>query len=178
MSKILLLIIMLASFSAVAQESQNNIPLIDSAGNIYYSEVISVDSAAASELYSRAKLLVATIYKSGKDVTQLNDDEQKRIVTKGNFLINEPIFMSTAAMRINHQMILQCKDNKYKVDISTLGYTGSVNGHPYDETTLNIKPEAWPAKKWKEVLDIAHERIKNTISNIKKQMQAPGNNDW
>ena len=53
-------------------------------GMYEYTEVVKVDSCSADKLYSNAKLFIVDAFKSGKEVTQLNDDNTKTIAASGN----------------------------------------------------------------------------------------------
>ena len=78
--KLLLIAFLLIPF--VSHYQSDSIP-INADGKYEYSEVVNVDSASAQKLYSNAKIFIVTAFKSGKAVTQLNDDAAKTVAGNG-----------------------------------------------------------------------------------------------
>lgn len=92
-------------------------------GKYEYTAVVNVDSASADKLYSNAKMFVALSFKSGKDVTQLNDDAGKTVIGSGNTPTTLNVgFGTSVASAVKFTFIIQCKDNRYKYSISEFQY--------------------------------------------------------
>lgn len=84
-------------------------------GKYEYSAVVNVDSASADKLYSNTKLFVVDAFKSGKDVTQLNDDDAKTVAGTGSMKIYfKGISMSAVDKFVKFKFFIQCKDGRYK----------------------------------------------------------------
>jgi hypothetical protein len=108
---------MVAHFFASGQ-SADTIPK-NAQGMYEFTEVVKLDSASADKLYSNAKLFIVDAFKSGKDVTQLNDDNSKTIAASGNDKIVTKGFVGSAIdKRVKFRILIQCKDGRYKYTIN------------------------------------------------------------
>lgn len=142
----------------------------------YYSEVVNVDTTSADVLYSRGKLMIAKIFNSGKTVTQLNDDNAKRIVTKGLFTIYFKMMMTNYPADVDFTTIIQCKDNKFKYEI-TIG--DFVSGTDENRSPISTKPPPlWSQKKWNGVLHSINLKADEIIATIKTSMASSSNDNW
>jgi hypothetical protein len=155
-------------------------------GKYKYTEVVKLDSTLSkNELYNRAKFLITDMYKSAKDVIQLDDKENGIILVKGLF---EQYWQSSALggnnVRVYHKLTLYLKDGRYKYEISDFVVDYSVSGTKYTSTyTVNESLETWNTKrpdnlnKFLVNFDI---NVKDIISTIKKGMEREyrSTNDW
>ena len=88
-----------------------------------YTDVVNVDSASAAKLYSNAKLFIVDAFKSGKDVTQLNDENAKTVVGSGTTHIFFKGIMGSAIEKfLSFKIFLQCKEGRYKYTISNFEF--------------------------------------------------------
>ena len=115
MIKILLLITLLPLQSFCQSDSIPKNVL----GKYDYTDVVNVDSAAADKLYSNAKIFIVDAFKSGKDVTQMNDENAKTVAGTGTQKIYfKGISLSAVDKFIKFKFFIQCKDGRYKYSIS------------------------------------------------------------
>ncbi|MEO6136651.1 MAG: DUF4468 domain-containing protein [Ginsengibacter sp.] len=175
MSKLFLLFSLLPIFAFSQTDSLQK----NSNGQYEISEIVNVDSSSKDDLYSRAKKFVAINFKSGKAVTQLNDDNSKTVVGKGvetmkiKISIGSPVYQP-----MDYTFTILCKDNRYKYVISDFLFynTGDLN------TTKALEDESYwlknkqSKKMW---LDIKHQTTKqmnSLIALLKKSMTE--DNNW
>lgn len=115
MKKLVLLIsIMMLNLAAFAQDNSKYgvgaMPIVD--GMVVFSEVVPVEGVTADQLYTRAKMAVAEMFKSAKDVIQLDDKENGVIIVKGsNQIGSDPVY-------VHFTLRFYAKDEKYKIDIT------------------------------------------------------------
>lgn len=127
-------------------------------GKYEYTGVVNVDSASADKLYSNAKLFIADNFKSGKDVTQLNDDYSKTVIGRG------------IEHSVKFKITIQCKEGKYRYVVEDFEYIyeGVNNGIPLeDEKRLKhyMTKNMHGAALERTSLD-----TKTLITNLKKHM--------
>lgn len=105
--------------------SQNTILPIDSAtGLVTYSEVISVDSVSAVELYRRAKIWFVESYGSGKDVIQNDDQLTNTLQGKGIFTTVYWVGNSEYQWgNISYVLSIVSKNGRYKYSFSNFFHT-------------------------------------------------------
>jgi hypothetical protein len=116
--KLLLLTSFIIAHSFASGQSVDTIPK-NAQGMYEYTEVVKLDSASADKLYSNAKLFIVDAFKSGKNVTQLNDDNTKTVAASGNDKIITKGFVGSAIdKRVKFRILIQCKDGRYKYTIN------------------------------------------------------------
>lgn len=156
MKKILLLILLLPVFSNAQNLIEEIFPMQN--GKIIYQAVISVDTTmTANDIYSNAREWIINIFKSSKDVIQLDDKEDNIIIGKGyidkghNPLVSNPKNWFTIK--------IEAKDGRYRYSIYDFIYEFDVhfmsaNNH-YNE----------PLEKWGDTSKVE-------INNPKKKEKA------
>lgn len=148
-------------------------------GNIKYSAVIPVENATAQDLYSRARLFIADVYKSGKDVMQLNDDAAKIVVGNGaaEIIYQESLGPKRSGFA-RYQIKIECKDNRYRYTIDGLTFKFVVSTG-YDEWPFIIpkKPGYVSKKSWYNIQESTDIQIKRVIGLLKKAMNT-SNSDF
>lgn len=90
-----------------------------STGDLVYQEVVEVTDINAAQLYSRAKATITDLYKSAKDVVQLDDKDAGRIVAKGTYEIVGDA-LGTSIDYVHHSLTIEAKDGRYRVTVSDL----------------------------------------------------------
>lgn len=175
MTKLLLFFSLLPVFAF----SQTDTLQKNSNGQYEISEVVSVDNTSADDLYSRAKKFVAINFKSGKAVTQLNDDNSKTVVGKGVATMKIKISIGSPVYQpMDYTFTIQCKDNRYKYVISDFLFynTGDL------KTTKALEDESYwlknkrAEKMWLDIKEQTTEQMNSLISLLKKSMTE--NNNW
>lgn len=179
-------------FTCVTLFSFNNIfsqvkfPLNDK-GEIEYTEVVSVDSVSSEELYSRAKMAIAEMFKSAQNVIQNDDAPNKQILIKGNIKADyswNPLAKCPA--HVDFTFIISSKDNRYK-------YSLKPNEHIFEPACklsggggylLEEKPACgtfnMPKSYWEDIKYKANEDFLLFIKKVKEKMSIKtiGSEDW
>lgn len=147
-------------------------PIDPKSKQILFSEVVNVDNATAKELYSRAKLFVADAYKSGKSVTQLNDDEAKVILIKPAIKIRVKDFLVNDDFYVQYQLKIECKDNKYRYSVEGHSLlTPSRNpGIDIANSFVEKKPPLFSKKSWIIAQNNAIHETRLIIQILKESM--------
>lgn len=160
---------------------------------VIYSEVIQVDSVSKNELYSRAKIWFVKTYKSSKDVLQLDDKEDGKIIGKA-VMKYVPSFLSGSSATkgyINYTISVFVKEGRYKYEITDFMHDpDGFETAPYSVNLITTEgvcpnPKAM-AKKWSDRVwvDIKDQIDRNTlalVADLKKNMskeQSSGSDDW
>lgn len=175
------------NFSSFAQKNKKE-PIIavpefnyDNASNlISYSEVVNC-KGTTKEIYSRALKWMKTYYKNPTDVIKEQNMDAGMLLGKARFRIwdiNAKTQQKTQAGLIQYEIVIRCKDGRYKFDITKIGH--------------KLKT-FFPAEKWDTENKKAYSRtyssyllqmdteIKAIIESLKSSMaKAPEktNDDW
>jgi len=149
---------------------------VNSNGKIEYTEVVSVDSAKAADLFSRSKLYITNAFKSGKDVTQLVDDETKTIVGKGvlKIYINAGLGIMWDVY-VHFKTTIQCRDGRYKYSLTE--FEAELIGGSTDALEEE-KPKSYTKKMWASLKEQTNSTINEMIIDLKKQMSSTKNDAW
>lgn len=83
-----------------------------------YSEVIKKEGLSKAELYGGLREWVATSYRSGKAVTQMEDPATGVIILKANFPFKKGGIYSAYDGTVEYVLKLQAKDDRFKVEMS------------------------------------------------------------
>ncbi len=114
-----------------------------------YTEIIKVDSVNKQALYQRARAWANDIFRSSKNVLQIDDKENGEIA--GNAKLDATITWNalgkrTAITSVNFKFQIIVKDGKYKyvfTDFTEDGYYGylltSANENPYNTKMVSKK---------------------------------------
>jgi hypothetical protein len=139
MKKYLLAFLLLIS-SINYSFSQNNQG--DSLNEPTITEVITIDSTSSSQLYERAKIWLVKTFKSSKDVIQIDDKENGKIIAKGVVLYDAPAFVPGTNFSGYFEFILtiETKNNKFRYTFEGfrhVAYKDGYSGGAFE----NEKPE-------------------------------------
>jgi len=167
MKKLLLILIMLPFFSLAQQ----------------YSEVIETPGKTSDQLYSSAREWFALTFKSAKDVIQLEDPAEKKIIGKGFKVVNYNIKQYQVPLDMYFTLSVQFKDNRYKYDIETTELkTSGGESYTYDQlkylttvdgVTENLKSKgAVPWVIGKKQIQATADANKLAIEEVDKQLLA------
>lgn len=188
------------TFQCFAQNDSLKLPF-NKAGFIEYEEIVPVIGISDTTLFSRAKIALANIFVSAKDVTQLSDDVSKTVITKGLVEVygkDRKNFMGTFSTKfgyVSFSMQVQCKNGKYRYIITDLvhkGYPGMnstyvqmENGGPLENEMPNWHISMMGKKKkkeyWNECKKYTDQQIKYIIADLKLYMIGKTNStkqDW
>lgn len=115
--KKLLLLLALLPINLIAQELLE-IPFVD--GKVQFETVLEIKDKTAKELYADVTLLISDIYKSGKAVTDVADDEALFIVVKGITYYPLKDWLGTVQEKLEHTIKFQFKDERIKITFTNL----------------------------------------------------------
>ena len=117
MKKLLFALIVIIPLLSIGQ-NDSIIPFVD--GKIKFEKIIDIPGKTAKQLYSDAKLMIADIYRSGKAVVDVADNEALFIVVKGiaQYPLNDGF--GTIQQKLEHTLKLQFKDEKIKITFTDL----------------------------------------------------------
>ncbi len=171
MRKTLIIIVLVSVFSTGAFAQKN---IVD--GKIYYSGVITVDSTLKKDvLYINVKKFFVDIFKSGKDVIQLDDKEAGVVIGKGYFIVPfKANFMYTYEMQVWHLIRLAVKDGKYKYEISDFSYKYLLDKYGWQEGSLNNSK----IHNYDKLLPEIDKEVQDEISEIKKHLVQKVSSDF
>lgn len=136
------------------------LPLKD--GVVTYTNVVEVDGVDKEQLYLRAKKWFVIVYKSAKDVIQLDDKENGEIIGKGNFSI---VYYSRAPS-IDHTITISVKDGRFKYLITDLVYSDKLG----DKFPIERFPKGWGGKK--KLYETINREINLVIASMEKSMKS------
>ena len=109
----------------------------DESGNLNYNEVIQIENIKKDELYLRSKQFFVDVFKSAKDVIQMDDKEAGVVIGKGfNDIYIKVIGISTP-IQMWYTIKIQSKEGRYKYEIYDI-YFKSYPGQ-YGTTTTRAE---------------------------------------
>lgn len=151
----------------------------NSSGRYELTEVVKAENSSAEDLYSNAKKFIALKFKSGKEVTQLNDENSKTVVGKGSMTVKLKISIGSPVYSpVDYTFTISCKDNKYRYSITDFLFynTGDLR------TTKELEDERYWTKNretkkwWPDVKQQIFEEVNGLVILLKKSMNE--NKDW
>jgi len=174
--KVILTILFLTPFTLFGQLI-DELPK-DENGNLYFTEIIQVDSVSRNQLYLRANQFFVKAFKSSKDVIQLADKDDGLIEGKGFSIIIE----AGVELQMWYSLKIQSKDGRYKYEIHNLYFLYGTRSSPpsevFDKSVYykkNGQPRAAYENRKNEMLKI----IDRLILEMKSTMaQKSKNNEW
>ena len=176
MKTFLTAILVLFTTAAFCQER----PLPKNAdGNYEYTGVISVDSLSASRLYSNGKLFVVTSFRSGKEVTQLNDEDSKTVAGNGTLKLNFKGLNAAVDEYVKFRFIIQCKDGRYKYTINNFQLVSPPSSPVPLENEKALKHYATRNME-EQIFNQVNDDMQNLVAELQKSMaaQSESTKDW
>lgn len=167
------------ALTPIAALSQDDSLQKNANGKYEMAEVVNVENKSADDLYSSAKKFIAINFKSGKAVTQLNDENSKTVVGKGSMTAKLKISIGSPVYApIDYTFTISCKDNKYKYSITDFLFynTGDLR------STKALEDESYWTKRretrkwWPDIKQQIYEQMNVLVELLKKSMLE--NNDW
>ena len=181
-------IIFLFLLFSISTFGQVTLPIDEITGKAVFTDVISLDSISAENIYNRAKLFIANNYNSTKNITDLSDDKSHSLVLKAYTTTH---FKSWGGIYeaggFNYVFKIYCKDGRYKYEISDLTHTGiydkqnsSSGGAIENEKpacgTMHISKAQWDYIK-KDCVSNIEELIKALKQSMEKKSEME-KKDW
>lgn len=87
---------------------------------VMFTQVVNLENHDAKSIYTKAKIAIADMFRSSKDVTQLDDAENRIIILKGwtDWLRDpDPDMMFTQGFKVWFTLKIECKDGRYKMSV-------------------------------------------------------------
>jgi hypothetical protein len=106
-----------------------------------YTDVIQIEGKNADQLYKSAKKWLAVNFNSSKDVIQMDDASEKKIIGKGTFQVTEGKGLIQILNTVYLTFNLQFKDGRYKYIIEPTEIVNQYLRTPYDEIIEKSTPE-------------------------------------
>lgn len=184
MKKIILSILLIISYSGFSQTFKQ-VELDSITNNIVFTEIVLIDSATQSTLYSKSKEWFTMNFKSSNDVIQLDDKEAGKLIGKSWQNIFLPTAVGEVKAKIFYTITIQVKNNKYKYSISNIKFKSYPD--QYEPNPKEYFAEDWiTEEKIKETRTKARTKYKietlrvvNELSeSLKKHMATNNKNDW
>lgn len=114
-------------------------PINAETSKFQYQDVVILDSTVSkSDIYSYCKAWIAINYKQAKDVIQLDDSTSGKIIVKGNI----PITYYTSAAWVNHMLIIEMKDGRYRYTLTDFVFDNGQWSSPLED-----KKKFWGQQK-------------------------------
>lgn len=96
-----------------------------------YSDVVEIPNKTSVQLYRAAQEWFAVTFNSSKDVIQLEDSIQKKIIGKGIKPVKYRQMGVTSNLDVYFTLIVQFKDGRYKYDMQTGEINPQTGGNSY-----------------------------------------------
>lgn len=170
--------------AATAQDKYgaNSIPFVD--GAVIFTSIEQVDGVKAEMIYSAAKMAIADIFVSAKDVIQVDDKDNNMFVAKGVSVDGNASW--------DYTIKIQARDGRYKIDMYDCQYLATIpmNNIPDTKygaeklTDKNCLDKKGVCKKTgygyarRFLIDTKDDLFAQIHSKILKQTSATSNDDW
>lgn len=178
MKKIIMLLALLVSFAASAQEKA-----------LSFAEVIQVEGKNQAEIYGGLREWVATSFVDGKAVTQMEDAATGTIILRALFPFNKGGIYSAYEGKVDYTLKLQSKDGRFRVEMS--GITHENKPGRAADCSLGLITTAEKSGKgginksahnkiWREIKDKAADHFAEITTSLKalNTFNAQPEEDW
>ena len=157
------------------QNETPTLPIDSSSGKITYTQVVMLkDSISKDELFSRAKISLAHLFKDSKSVIQTEDKESGIIIGKGAMSVT---YKSAGTVfdagYIHYTLTLAMKQSKYKYVITDFYHDGTGSKLPSGGAMETPKPKMWYQKQWDNAKLKMDSDLKSLIESLKTEMNKP-----
>lgn len=165
------------TISAWGQKEAPKLPIDSITGKITYTEVVKIDSMNKQELYSKAREWVAKKCNDSKDVIQMDDKENGKIIIKALFTVYiKSLGYNLDYGQIHYTFSIFLKDGRYKYEINDFYHTGNENtvrDYGVCEEMIHTKNKAFGIslqKVYNNILFQTDNQMKGLISDFKLAM--------
>lgn len=149
-------LIFILLFSPLLSLSQS-LDIDKESGKYTKQEVIEIENKLKDDLFNKTIEWIILNYNSADDVIQLKDKELGKIIVKGNFSSN--MYMKKGW--INHTLIFEFKDNKFRYKYTDFSYYSTGSGEMPFESSIMSK---------KKLLKTTDAKIDNSMLNLKEHI--------
>ena len=154
---------------SVKAQIRDTIPLVD--GLYEYQQIIIDSSVNKGQLFKRAKMYFVDNFKNANDVIQYQDENEGKIIGKGNFSVSSILRTwgqsAVITYRVDFSTEIICKDFKYKYRI----YNVTVNGSPFGKPQTDLIKQKNVKKTVDELFNRIVENLKENGKGIQDYMK-------
>lgn len=189
--KVVIFIILILSSATGFGQLIDELPK-DESGNLNYNEVIQLEGNLKGELYLRSKQFFVDVFKSAKDVIQMDDKEAGIIIGKGFNDIYIKVMGMNHPIQMWYSIKIQSKDNRYKYEIYDIYFKSYASSQVPSVTTQadELFDKTSYYKKNGDAKDVPEKykiemitKAKSLIVAIKSSMEKKGaspnkNSEW
>jgi hypothetical protein len=178
MKKLIILILLLASFKASAQN--NNL--------FEFNDVIKVDSASKDQLFDRAREWMSRNIESSKDAIDLVDKQEGKILS--SIFIKTPLkggMGQWTESGVSFKIAIYAKEGRYKYELNNFIHI-DLNTHKYPDAGGNLNNKkpicGWMGMSnahWDDIKDMTKEKVIKMLKSLEismKQATNNQNNNW
>jgi hypothetical protein len=160
--------------------------VLQSGDNFEYTDVVQVEGISKKQLFNRAKMWIATYYRSSSDVLQIVDEENGQIVGKALIEYHSSVYKGSEATKgyIRYKISIFFKDGRYKYSFSNFIHEGNpFNDGPEISFGLITNDEEcpiefnniligakWRDNVWNDIKDKVDAEMKGTVESLKTSM--------
>lgn len=130
-----------------------------------YQGVVEMNDYDAETIYRKLKSWTALSYKSGKDVTQLEDDNDHKIIIKALGLFNYKVLGISIDGKYYYTMTLEARDGRFRFTINATDVIVGTDGQSAYDEIIN-KPNKKQIKTIRERIDGINQDLANSLSNL------------
>lgn len=164
-------------FSATLSYTQVILPVDSTTNKITYSEVVAVDGNSAGVLYSKVKDWLTVSFKDSKNVLDLDDAINFKIVGKWQFKVWQMgnLGKMPNGGHVNYTLTIMLKDNRYKYIITDFNHETDRGDYGFSGGRLEFEvPECGKfyltMKNWERIKEQTDTYIKQLVQSLKVHM--------
>lgn len=139
---------------------------------VEYSEVVTLDSLPAAQLYFNSRLFLAEAFHGAREGAQIKDDKTKTVATKGSF----PVVIQNGEgddirAKAVFTLIIQCREGMYRYTLNDFyfAYTEETGITSYASFNDRLGV-GMTRKQWQEVEQQTEEFVRSFVEDIKSHM--------
>lgn len=130
MRVLIALLVLLTSLVAYSQD------VVQTKDGVVFYELKDSANGSKSQLYTKAKVWIAKAAGSAKDVIQMDDPNAGTLIGKGYFNIRTT-GLGAATWPCYCTITIDCRDQKYRIQLSNFYYMGGEIKHSIDQVYSN-----------------------------------------
>jgi hypothetical protein len=163
---------LIAIFCITISNAQETRLLKKVRGQVELSEVVTLDSFSAAQLYFNSKLFLADAFHNVRETSQLKDDKAKSVATKGSFPVSITNgYGEEIKAKVVFTLIIQSKENMYRYTLNDFYFAFTEHTGITSYASFNDRlGVAMNPKQWQEVEIQAEEFFTTFIEDLKLQM--------
>jgi hypothetical protein len=165
--------------------AQLKLPVDSTTGKVSYTEIVYVDSAAKSKLFSSSLEWIALSFKSAKSVIELKDEPAGKIIVKGALDERIPGSFANLNIDVRFTMNITCKDGRCRIQLTGWNYQyclggGNCTDETFEYRVKEITNGCAGKKAWIEFLQNCDTKAHSMLDSYSGFLQKPASKeeDW